>query len=77
MAILNRIRLCIWAWRIPAAGINEMLTFAADVEDFYRILDITTPEKPIVTTHDIVSVTEQIRDFPPIELDEIEEGHDG
>ena len=69
MTILNRIRLCICAWRLPTAGIDEMLYFAADVEDFYRILDNTTPEKAIVTTPDIVSVTERIRDFPPIELD--------
>lgn len=35
-AILERVRLCIWAWRLPSDGIDEMLNFALDVEEFYE-----------------------------------------
>lgn len=35
MAILNRLKLCIWALRLPSDGVDEMLDFALDVDDFY------------------------------------------
>ena len=73
MAIRERIQLCIWAWRLPAASLDEMLDSAKEADEFYRMVANTTPVKPVVTTHRIQPRRTIIRDFTPIEWDEWED----
>ncbi len=67
MGILKRGRLCIWAWRLPSDGIDEVLDTARECDEFYRALADYTPVQPSVTTHRVMVNEIRIREFPPID----------